>query len=457
MQYALAIDIGASSGRHILGHMENGKIHIEEVHRFENEIKEKDGALTWDVEALFSEVLEGMKKCAALGKIPETVAIDTWGVDYVLLDADKKEILPAYSYRDSRGERAMAELDSLLPFAEVYARCGIQKMHINTIYQLYADKKAGRLDRAKYLLMIPAYLSYRLTGEMKNEYTNCTTTSILNAETRKVDEKIAEVIGFSPALLGEILPPGAPVGDFTDAVAEKVGFSAKVLFCPSHDTASAVAACPLSDGDIYISSGTWSLIGTERLAPIVTDAARGANFTNEGGIDYRFRFLKNYMGMWLLQNIRKNLHKTMTYDEMMYAAMESGKYEYIDVNASEFVAPENMIEAIRGYLGKPDMPLGEVINSVYHSLAKSYRDAFCEIGNITGEETGDIRIVGGGSRDAYLSRLTAEYTGKRVFTGPVEATAIGNILSQFYAKGGYTLSELRKMVADSFGTQEVTK
>ncbi len=457
MRYALAIDIGASSGRHILGHMEGGKLITEEIYRFENGIREENGARVWDVEALFAAVLEGLRACASAGKIPETVAIDTWGVDYVLLDENKKEILPVYSYRDGRTERVMEEVEALLPPAELYARCGIQKLSFNTIYQLYADKKAGRLERAAHLLMIPAYLSYRLTGVLQNEYTNCTTTAMVGAEEKRLDPVIFETLGISASLFGEVSAPGASLGNFTKEIEKTVGFSANVLFCPSHDTASAVAACPLSEGDIYISSGTWSLIGMELSSPVLTEEARRANFTNEGGIDYRFRFLKNYMGMWLFQNIRKNVNKTKTYDEMMEEARAAEKYEYIDVNAPEFVAPENMIEAIRTYLKRPDMPLGEVINSVYHSLAKSYRDAFLELEKITGVKSESIRIMGGGSRDTYLNTLTARYTGKKVFAGPVEATAIGNLISQMYAQGGYTLEELRNIVKHSFGMEEVTK
>lgn len=458
MGYCLAIDIGASSGRHILGKVEDGRLLVEEIYRFENNLTKSDEGLVWDIEHLILEVKNGIKKCKELGKIPETVAIDTWGVDYVLMDEAQKEIMPVYCYRDARTEAAVPKVEALISPEELYARTGIQKQNFNTVYQLYCDLESGRLEKAKTLMMIPAYLSYCLTGVIKNEYTNATTSGLVNAKSYARDTKITETLGIKPEIFGELLMPGDIIGEFTEEMQAFAGFNAKVLFCPSHDTACAVAACPLGEQDIYISSGTWSLIGTEIMTPILTEEARQANFTNEGGIEHRFRFLKNYMGMWIFQNIRRNLNKSMTYDEMMQEAMNSGAFEYIDVNAKEFVAPENMIEAIKNYLNRPDMPLGEVINSVYHSLAKAYDDAVKEVEKIAGIKANAIRIVGGGSKDSYLNRLTAEYTGKKVYAGPVEATAIGNLLAQLLASDtAYTLADLRTLVSESFQIKEVTE
>lgn len=451
MKYALAIDIGASSGRHILGWIENGKIHTEEIHRFENNIKEVDGFLIWDIESLVNEVKEGIKKCSQVGKIPETVAIDTWGVDYVLLDENKDIISPVYSYRDSRTLDVIAEVEKIVSPEELYSRTGIQKLNFNTIYQLYADKLSGKLEGAKHFLMIPAYLSYCLTGIIKNEYTNMTTTGFVNAKEYMPDAFILNKLGIKDDIFGDILMPGDLIGEFTDEMQNYCGFNSKVVFSPSHDTASAVAACPLKENSAYISSGTWSLIGIEIINPVLTKESEIANFTNEGGIEHRFRFLKNYMGMWLFQNIRRNLNKTLSYDEMMNEAKNSGKYYYIDVNAQDFVAPENMIDAIKNYLNKPDMTLGEVINTVYHSLAKSYKSAMEEIEKLSQTKIDTIHIVGGGSKDKYLSELTEEYTGKKVVTGATETTALGNIISQFYEKDGeYTLEKLREIISNSF-------
>ncbi len=451
MKYALAIDIGASSGRHILGWIEDGKIHTEEIHRFENNIKEADGSLIWDIESLVNEVKKGIKKCSEIGKIPETIAIDTWGVDYVLLDENKEIISPVFSYRDSRTLDVIDEVEKIVCPEELYSRTGIQKLNFNTIYQLYADKLSGKLEGAKHFLMIPAYLSYCLTGIIKNEYTNMTTTGFVNAKEYMPDAFILNKLGIKDDIFGDILMPGDLIGGFTDEMQKLCGFNSKVMFCPSHDTASAVAACPLKENSAYISSGTWSLIGIEIINPVLTKESEIANFTNEGGIEHRFRFLKNYMGMWLFQNIRRNLGKSLTYDEMMNEAKVSDKYYYIDVNAQDFVAPENMIDAIKNYLNKPDMTLGEVINTVYHSLAKSYKSAMEEIEKLSKTKIDAIYIVGGGSKDKYLCELTEEYTGKKVVTGATETTALGNIISQFYEKDGeYTLEKLREIISNSF-------
>jgi rhamnulokinase len=305
-------------------------------------------------------------------------------------------------------------------------------------------------------MMMPAYLSYCLTGVIKNEYTNASTTSLVNATTYTWDTEILSKLGIDVDLLGKISMPGDCVGSFTEKVQEMVGFDAKVVFCCSHDTASAVAACPLEKDGLYVSSGTWSLFGTELMQPVLTEEVQKANFANEGGIEHRFRFLKNYMGMWLFQNIRRNLNKSMSYDEMMEEAIKSSNYYYIDVNADAFVAPENMIDAIRNYLNMPELPLGTLLNSVYHSLAKSYTDAANEIERLTGITAPAIHIVGGGSQDQYLNRLTAEYTGKKVFAGPVEATAVGNLLAQILAvHPEYTLEKGRDLIRKSFRIEEV--
>ncbi len=458
MAYYLAIDIGASSGRHILGSIENGKLQLEEVYRFENGFKNQNGTLVWDIESLFYEVREGIKKCKELGKIPDTVAIDTWGVDYVLLNKDKKEILPAVCYRDSRTEKTVPLVEEKLSGHDLYFKTGIQKQNFNTVYQLYADKLSGKLDEAEYLLMMPEYLSFKLTGVIKNEYTNATTGSLVNAETHDWDKDVINALGLPEKLFGKLNTPATKIGEFTNEVKDYVGFDATVIFAPSHDTASAVAACPMGESDLYISSGTWSLIGTESKTAIISEESFKANFANEGGIEYRFRFLKNYMGMWLLQNIRRNLNKTLTYDEMMYKAEACENYDYLDVNHESLVAPENMIDAVKAYFGKPDMTLDEVLASVYHSLARSYKNATEEIESVTGKTVNAIHIVGGGCQDVYLNRLTAQYTGKPVTAGPVEATAVGNLIAQLiYNKVCADLESARELIKKSFEIKEVTQ
>ena len=304
-------------------------------------------------------------------------------------------------------------------------------MNYNTIYQLWCDKKSGKMDKAERMLLIPEYLSYRLTGVMKNEYTNASTTNLLNAENKDWDFEVIEKLGFKKSLFGELNLPGTYIGNLTDEIKEKVGFDAKVIFCPSHDTASAVAACPIDEKSIFISSGTWSLIGTENTVPVLSKKALDTNFTNEGGIEYRFRFLKNIMGMWLFQNIRKNLDKKYTYDEMMFMAMESNFTEKID-------------------------PTDDVLNSVYHSLAFSYDKTVKEIERISGKTVDTVSIVGGGCKDKYLNTLTKQYTGKRVTAGPVEGTAAGNLISQLmYLNPDMKLLDARKIIIDTFEISEV--
>ena len=455
MTYHLAIDIGASSGRHILGYIENGKLHLEEIHRFENYITNQNGTLVWDIEHLVNEVKKGIAKCKEIGKIPCTVAIDTWGVDYVLLDESKQEIMPAVSYRDSRTNRVINKVESIISAEELYLKTGIQKQNFNTIYQLYADKLSGRLEDAKHFLMIPAYLSYKLTGIIKNEYTNATTTGMVNADTKQWDYEIIDKLSLPKHLFGTLDTPCTVIGNFTKEMQDYAGFDSTVIFAPSHDTASAVCACPIDDNSVYISSGTWSLIGVESLNPIVNEKSMAANFANEGGIDYRFRFLKNYMGMWLFQNVKKNLNNKFSYDDMMRLAMQSKRFEMIDTNAPDFLAPENMINAIRSYLKNESIPIEVVINSVYHSLAQSYKNAIDEIEKLAGKTIDNIFIVGGGSKDTYLNELTAQYTGKKVVTGLSEATATGNLLSQIMFDKKISIAQARELVRNSFDIKEI--
>ncbi len=460
MEYYLAVDIGASSGRHILGsytESESGqKFQLEEIYRFDNELEKTERGLVWNIDRLVCEVKAGIKKCNELGVVPKSIAIDTWGVDYLLLDSNKKPIYPAYSYRNSRTEGVVAEVENIIPFEELYKKTGIQKQNFNTIYQLYCDKKEGRLEKAKYFLMIPEYLSYCLTGAIKNEYTNATTTGMVNTSTKSWDKDIMQKLGYPERIFSPLCVSGEEYGCFNEEMAEYAGFDSKVIACPSHDTASAVLASPLKENGLYISSGTWSLMGTELENPILTKEAMLANFTNEGGINYRYRFLKNYMGMWLLQSIRKDLDKKYTYDELMQMAMECEKITYIDVNSPELTSPDNMIEAVKKVAGNPDLTIPEILNCIYHSLAKSYKIALEKIEDLTGKKIDSINIVGGGCKQIYLNRLTAEYTGKKVYSGPHEATALGNIFSQIMAdKSNLDLQKVRSIIRECYCTEEL--
>ena len=450
MRYHLAVDIGASSGRHIVGWVEDGRIHTKEVYRFENKIEKKDGVLTWDVDALVSEVKAGLRAAAEEGLRPDTVAIDTWGVDYVLLDEKGSPLYPCVCYRDSRTLKAIDEVHSVVSYEELYARTGIQQQTFNTVYQLYCDKTSGKLDKAAAFLMMPDYLGYALTGIAAQEYTNATTGALVNAETKTWDEEILSRLGLPARLFGKLALPGTALGAFSEETAKEVGFTALVVHAPSHDTAAAVAACPLPEDGVYISSGTWSLIGTENRLPVLTNAAAVAGFTNEGGVEYRFRFLKNVTGMWAFQNIRRELGGSAGYEEMMHWAMESDFSRTIDLTHPSLLAPESMLSAIRALLGDEALPVKDVLKAVYLSLARAYDETVRQIETLSGKTVPAILIVGGGSKDRYLNRLTSEISGKPVVTGLTEATALGNLLSQIMYAESIDLTAARALVEKTF-------
>ncbi|SEK55653.1 rhamnulokinase [Pseudobutyrivibrio ruminis] len=456
VNYYLAVDIGASSGRHMLAHLEDGKVVLEEIHRFSNGMIEVDGHKRWDIEELFRQIIIGLKKCKELGKIPTSMGIDTWAVDYVLLDENDNVVRPCFGYRDSRTAGMDEEVYKIIPEDKLYERTGIQKAIFNTIYQLMADKKAGYLKAAKSFLMVPDYLHYLLTGVKSNEYTNCSTTQLLNPDTKEWDYELIEMLGFNKDLFGEIKQPGAYIGTFTDSVKAEVGFDCKVVLPPTHDTASAVFAVPnTSDNVLYISSGTWSLLGSENMNAICTKEAMEANFTNEGGYDGRFRFLKNIMGLWMIQSVRNELiaaGQEYSFAELCEMAEAADIDSIVDANDEVFLAPASMINAVKDYCKNqgqkvPETP-GELAKVIYQSLAVCYKMACYEVEKITGKYFNIINVVGGGSKAGYLNKLTAETTGKTVVAGPSEATALGNIGAQMVAAGEVAgLKEFRKLLA----------
>lgn len=456
-QYYLAVDIGASSGRHILGCVEDGKIVLEEVYRFPNGMAEKNGRKCWDHEALVKNVIEGMKKCREIGKIPVCMGIDTWGVDFALLDKNGDLIGDIVGYRDNRTDGMDTLVEKEISPSELYERTGIQKQIYNTVYQLMAVKEQTpqEMENAESLLMMPDYLNYRLTGVKHQEYTNATTSGMVNANDGTWDLELIETLGYPKKLFGSLSMPGESVGTLLPEVALEIGYDLTVLHVPSHDTASAVLAVPNeNDHFCYISSGTWSLLGTEKPTATVTEAARRFNFTNEGGYDKRYRFLKNIMGLWIIQSVKKEAGK-YSFAELcdMARAVEETDLR-IDVNDKAFLAPKSMIEAIRTYCNRPDLPLDELLCCVYHSLAESYAQAIDELTDCTGVRPDALHIVGGGSKDGYLNELTASACGISVLTGPTEATAIGNLLCSMLANGEFTnAKEARAAVARSFDVQ----
>ncbi|SOC08993.1 rhamnulokinase [Pseudobutyrivibrio ruminis] len=456
VNYYLAVDIGASSGRHMLAHLEEGKVVLEEIHRFSNGMIEVDGHKRWDIEELFRQIIIGLKKCKELGKIPTSMGIDTWAVDYVLLDEKDNVVRPCFGYRDSRTAGMDEEVYKIIPEDKLYERTGIQKAIFNTIYQLMADKKDGYLDGAKSFLMVPDYLHYLLTGVKSNEYTNCSTTQLLNPDTKEWDYELIEMLGFNKDLFGEIKQPGTSIGAFSDLVKAEVGFDCKVVLPPTHDTASAVFAVPnTSDNVLYISSGTWSLLGSENMKAICTKEAMEANFTNEGGYEGRFRFLKNIMGLWMIQSVRNELiaaGQEYSFAELCEMAEAADIDSIVDANDEVFLAPASMIDAVKDYCKNhgqkvPETP-GELAKVIYQSLAVCYKMACYEVEKITGKYFNIINVVGGGSKAGYLNKLTAETTGKTVIAGPSEATALGNIGAQMVAAGEVAgLKEFRKLLA----------
>ena len=458
--YFLAVDIGASSGRHILGWLEDGRLCLEEVYRFPNGTAPKNGHQCWDHEGLFESIVAGMKRCAEIGKIPSYMGIDTWGVDFLLLDADGRVIGDAVGYRDSRTMGIDKKVYEFIPEEELYERTGIQKQLYNTVYQLMALKSDApeQLMAADKLLMMPDYLGYRLTGICHQEYTNATTGQLVNINTGEWDMELIRRLGYPEKLFGKLSMPGEVLGRLSPEIVERVGYDLTVIHPASHDTGSAVLAVPTnSDNIAYLSSGTWSLMGVERLVPDSSAAARAHNFTNEGGYDKRFRYLKNIMGLWIIQSIRKELGGKYSFAELCDMATDLGDTPYrINVNDSAFLAPDSMMGAIKDYCNAPDMPLDHILCCVYHSLAECYAETIKEICEVTGRAPEALHIIGGGSKDGYLNELTAKALDIPVYTGPTEATAIGNLLAQMLGAGVFSsVAEAREVVFASFDVKKV--
>lgn len=479
MKYYLAVDVGASSGRHILGHVEDGRIVLEEMYRFDTLQVRKNGHDCWDTDGLWQNILNGLKACGAAGKVPDGMGIDTWAVDFVLLDGRGRLVGDAVAYRDRRTEGMDAAVNQVLGPSELYARTGIQKQIFNTIYQLMALKREHpeQLSAARSFLMIPEYFNFLLTGARRNEYTNATSTNLVNARRKTWDRELIGSLGLPEDIFGPLAMPGTPVGHFTEAVRKEVGFDCEVLLPATHDTGSAFLAVPAKDDrSVCLSSGTWSLLGVETAEPITTEASRLKNFTNEGGYGYRFRYLKNIMGLWMVQSIRRELNgvsyvkgggglpagkEKISFDELETAARAADRFESIvDVNDGAFLAPDSMAEAVRENCRKTRQAVpatvGELMRCVYRSLAECYAKTVDDLSRLTGGSYTGIHIVGGGSKDGYLNELTARAAGLPVYAGPSEATALGNLMVQMIAGGEFPdLAAARKAVRNSFPIKEI--
>lgn len=433
MNYFLAIDIGASSGRHIIGYMDKGKLIQDEVYRFTDYLSFSNDHFTWDIKKIFDEVKKGIKKAFIKYLSVTSLSIDTWGCDYVLLDGDE-EILPCYSYRDKRTADIINEVHSIIPFEKLYEITGSQYQPFNTIYQLYKDKIDKRLDKATDFLMIPEYLIYKLTGIKVKEYTNASTTGLTSLNTLDFSQKIISKLGFKKDLFKPLYKSGFKVGLLKEDIVKEVSGNTMVILSSTHDTASAVKGLGINMDEVYLSSGTWSLLGIKRNTPVNSHDALNANYSNEYGDNY-IRFQKNIMGMWIVNNLGKEL--SLSPSEMVRLAKESSYKEIYDVNDKKFISTVDIMKDIYESLKERNKPLPnekqDYISSTIHSLAYSYKEAIDELEKITNRTYDKIYIVGGGAKNTYLNELTELYTKKKVIALPIEGTAIGNLYSQMEA------------------------
>ena len=425
MNHYLAIDIGASSGRHIVGWREVGELKTKEVYRFPNGAVRKDGHLLWDAGGLLESVKAGIEQARELFPDIRSLSIDTWGVDYVLMQGDR-ELFPCYCYRDGRTEDVIPRVHELVPFSQLYRHTGIQFQPFNTVYQLYADLLAGRLEGATDFLMLPCWLMYRLCGVKVHEYTNATTGGLVNAETGEYDMELIRTLGLPEHLFPQLQAPGTVIGQYEGM---------DVVLCATHDTGSAVEGIPMEGEAPYISSGTWSLLGVKTGKPLTDAESERANWSNEGGVGYN-RYQKNIMGMWLVNQLQKELCPGKPFGAIVEEAEASRFDETVDANAQAFMSPESMKAAFdRQLSGKPACE-ADYFRCAYRSLALCYRQAIEELERNTGKHYDRLYIVGGGAKNQFLNRLTAEATGKEVVALPIEATALGNLNIQMNLQEG---------------------
>ena len=427
MKYYLGIDLGASSGRHIIGYQKDGEIVLAEIHRFKTEMDDSPDGLVWDIPRIFNEIKIGIKKAFELYPVIESISIDTWGVDYVLMNEDK-EIPPYYAYRNERCPKSAQKAHEIVKFEDIYKRTGIQFAAFNTVYQLFDDLQKGRLENATDYLMLPSYFTYKLTGVKTHEYTEESTGEFLNAKTGNYDFELLDKLGLPRKLFNEIKQPGYIVGDLLLEIQKEVGGNAKVMLCASHDTASAFESVAVDDNSIIISSGTWSILGIKSREAIISEESLKANYANEGGVGY-IRFLKNIMGMYIANRVKDETGLSF---KIIDKLILNSKYrETFDVDDPSLVAPKNMKRSILELL-KDNPPKNDIdlFASIYHSQALRYKKAIDELERITNKKYNKIYIIGGGAKNAYLDGLVKEYTGLKVIALPIEATTLGNIRMQ---------------------------
>ena len=459
---ALAFDLGATSGRAILGTLLNGQLSIQEIHRFRNHPVETPRGLRWNTRALREAMEEGLCKAGEHTARLDSIGVDTWGVDYALLDQNGRLLGEPYAYRDPRTDGVMDPLVNKIGKQRLYQATGIQFMQINTLYQLHATtlQEPALIADAALFLTMPDLLNYWLTGVAACEYTNATTTQMLDCR-KRCWSSIIEDAGIPWQILPPIVPPGTVLGPLVEDF-RKIGShleTTRVIAPACHDTGSAVAAVRASVSTAFISSGTWSLLGTEFEEPIRTSEAMNLNFTNEGGVNGTVRLLKNITGMWLLEGCMRDWSKqgqTLTYADIVTAARGAGAFRcFIDPDNPRFLHPECMTAAITAYCDSTDQSVpqspGEFARAILESLALKYRVVLCQLQSLTGTRFTDIRVIGGGSDNDLLNEFTANATGCRVIAGPKEATALGNLIVQFAGAGAIaSIDRGRDLISQSF-------
>ena len=461
----LAFDFGASSGRAIIGTFENGKISLEEIHRFENGPVLMNGGFYWDLPKLFSEVKQGLVKAEKYGY--ESIGIDTWGVDYALITLDGMLLGNPYNYRDERTLPVFEKIKETIGESALYKKTGIQNMSLNTLYQLLETKEnhPDFYALADRIILMPDLFGYLLTGKVYAERTMASTTQLLEPYTKEWNKKLIDKLGLDITKFPELVDSGTKIGMVRDDICKELDITPKMLTAiAGHDTASAVVAVPAKAKDfVYISCGTWSLFGTELQEPCITEMSAEMNITNEGGHDRTTRFLKNIIGLWIIQETRRQFKrdgKDYSYADMEKMAREAKSMQcFIDPDDQRFAPPGNQIKRIREFCQETGQYVpqtdGEIVRCIYESLAMKYKYTFENLKKCTGKDFEAIHMVGGGTKDGFLCQMTADATSTPVIAGPIEATAAGNIAVQLIALGEIKdLSEAREIIADSFSVQE---
>jgi len=466
MNKCIAIDLGASSGRIIEGELSEDRIELKEIHRFRNEMISIDGQLCWDLSGIFDEIITGLKKCSDAGISPECIGVDSWGVDFVLLDEEDKIIGNPVAYRDSRTDGVMDEVFRLVTKGKIYERTGIQFIQFNTLFQLYAlkDVNPNYINRARTLLFIPDYINFLLTGRKTVEYTIASTSQLLNISVCGWDSELTRLITENTNIFKPVTQPGYELGPLLKPLEIQTGLeSVKVMSVSGHDTACAVAAVP-ADGNrwAYISSGTWSLMGVELTEPVLTEKALKYNFTNEGGVSGTIRLLKNLMGLWLFQESVELFGKNYSFDDLISQAERAAAFRsLINPNDRRFFNPADMLREIMSFCEESGQPIpetpGEICRCIFDSLAFQYLQVLNELRQVQERSVERIRIVGGGSQNNLLNQLCADVTGLDVYAGPVEATALGNIIMQLITLGKInSLEEGRGIIRNGVEVKKFT-